>query len=89
MRRLYPAFRHVPSLTVLAGIGLGGLLLPWTWAQVLAVTLVVLIALIMAARNALRRASRKIDNILDEELNPEADLTKTADDQTVTRRLAS
>ncbi|HEY7592234.1 MAG TPA: hypothetical protein VH969_03705 [Actinophytocola sp.] len=88
MRNLYPAFRHVPSLTVLAGIGLSGLLLPWTWAHITAVALVVLIVAFMAARNALRRASRKIDEILDEEINPEGDLA-TGDPQAAADRSAA
>lgn len=75
MRTLSPAFRHVPSLTVLAGIGLAGLLVPWTWASITAVAIVALIVLSVAARNALRRASRKIDQILDDEVSPEGDST--------------
>ncbi len=73
MRNLLPTFRSVLSLTVLAGIGLAGLLAPWTWVQVLGLALVAVIVLVMVARNALRRASRRIDTILDEELNPESD----------------
>jgi len=85
MRNLIPTFRSLLSLTVLAGIGLSGLLAPWTWVQVLAVSLVAVIVLIMVARNALRRASRRIDSILEEELGPEAD----AEPDPVVHRLAS
>ena len=73
MRNLLPSFRSMLSLTVLAGIGLAGLLAPWTWTQLLAVVLVVVIVLTMIARNALRRASRRIDTILDEELSADGD----------------
>lgn len=84
MRTPLPAFRHMLSLTVLAGIGMTGLLTEWPWVQVLTVALVVVIALVMVARNALRRASRRIDTILDEELGSEAD----ADPAPVEHRLA-
>ncbi len=73
MRNLSPVYRQLVSLTVLAGIGLAGLLLPWMWARLGAVALVVTIVLVVAARGALRRASRRIDTILDDELNPEGD----------------
>jgi divalent metal cation (Fe/Co/Zn/Cd) transporter len=73
MRKQPPVFRQVASLTVLAGIGMAGLLAPWAWAQVLAVGLVVAIVLFVAARGALRRASRQIDEILDDELGSDAD----------------
>ena len=85
MRNLIPTFRNLVSLTVLAGIGLAGLLAPWTWVHVLGIALVAVIVLIMVARNALRRASRRIDSILDEELGPEAD----AEPAPVVHRLAS
>ncbi|HEV7647125.1 MAG TPA: hypothetical protein VGP26_03095 [Actinophytocola sp.] len=73
MRKQRHAFRQVSSLTVLAGIGMAGLLTPWAWAQVLAVGLVVAIVLMVAARSALRRASRQIDEILEDELGSDAD----------------
>jgi uncharacterized membrane protein YoaK (UPF0700 family) len=73
MRKLTHAVRQVASLTVLAGIGMAGLLTPWTWSRILAVGLVVAIVLIAAARNALRRASRRIDTILEEELGSDAE----------------
>jgi membrane protein implicated in regulation of membrane protease activity len=85
MRTPLPAFRHVLSLTVLAGVGMAGLLTPWPWVQVLTVALVAVIALLMVARNALRRASRRIDTILEEELGTETD----ADPAPAVHRLAS
>jgi membrane protein implicated in regulation of membrane protease activity len=85
MRNLIPTFRSLLSLTVLAGIGLAGLLFPWTWAQVTAIVLVAVLVLIVVARNALRRASRRIDAILEEELGAEPD----AEPAPVEHRLAS
>jgi hypothetical protein len=85
MRSLLPAFRHVLSLTVLAGVGMACLLTRWPWVQVLTVALVAVIALLMVARNALRRASRRIDTILEEELGAETD----ADPAPAVHRLAS
>jgi uncharacterized membrane protein len=73
MRNLSPVYRQLLSLTVLAGLGLAGLLTPWTWAQVAAVGLVVAIVLFVVARNALRRASRRIDSILTEELGSDGE----------------
>jgi hypothetical protein len=73
MRKHPPAFRHIASLTVLAGLGMAGLLTPWAWAQITAVALVVAIVLLVAARNTLRRASRQIDDILEDELGSDAD----------------
>ena len=73
MRKQPPAFRQVASLTVLAGLGMVGLLTPWAWTQILAVALVVAIVLFVAARSALRRASRQIDDILEDELGSDAD----------------
>jgi len=85
MRNQNPTFRSLLSLTVLAGIGLSGLLFPWAWAQLTAIALVVVLVLIMVARNALRRASRRIDAILEEELGNEPD----SEPAPVVRRLAS
>jgi membrane protein implicated in regulation of membrane protease activity len=73
MRKNPPAFRHIASLTVLAGVGMAGLLTPWAWAQITAVALVVAIVLLVAARNALRRASRQIEDILEDELGSDAE----------------
>ncbi len=73
MRKLPTALRQILSLTVLAGVGMAGLLTPWAWSRILAVGLVVTIVLIATARSALRRASRRIDTILDEELSSEED----------------
>jgi hypothetical protein len=73
MRNLSPVYRQLLSLTVLAGLGLAGLLTPWTWTQVLAVGLVVAIVLFVAARNALRRASHRIDSILADELDADGE----------------
>jgi len=87
MRILPPAYRHIPSLSVLAAIGLAGLLTPWPWAQLLGPLLVVLIVAAVATRRALRRASRRIGVILDEELNPEEALM-TGIDEAAQRRLA-
>jgi membrane protein implicated in regulation of membrane protease activity len=85
MRKQPPAFRQVASLTVLAGLGMAGLLTPWAWAQVLAVSLVVAIVLFVAARQSLRRASRQIDEILEDELDSDNDEAPAPHDE----RLAS
>lgn len=79
MRKPRPVFRQMSSLTVLAGVGMAGLLTPWAWAQVLAVGLVLAIVLFVAARNALRRASRRIDEIFEDELGSDSDSETDSD----------